>query len=59
LNAGVLQTWLYRTVLENFEPNLEFFNMGEKPVFEDGYNTVSWAKFTQLSVTGATALLDD
>ena len=37
----------------------EFFNMGEKPMFEDGYNTVSWAKFSQLTVTTATATLTD
>lgn len=59
INAGVLQTWLYRKVLENFEPNVEFYAMGEKPTFEDGYNTVSWAKFTQLTVTSATATLTD
>ena len=59
INAWVLQTWLYRTVLENFEPNVEFFNMGEKPMFEDGYNTVSWAKFSQLTVSTATATLTD
>ena len=59
INSGILQTWLYRTTLENFEPNLYFYNMGEKPVFEDGYNTVSWAKFTQLSVDVATATLTD
>lgn len=59
INSGILQTWLYRTTLENFEPNLYFYNMGEKPVFEDGYNTVSWAKFTQLSVDVTTATLTD
>jgi len=59
INAWVLQTWLYRTVLENFEPNVEFFSMWEKPMFEDGYNTVSWAKFSQLSVTVATSTLTD
>lgn len=59
INSGVLQTWLYRKTLENFEPNLYFYQMGERPTFEDGYNTVSWAKFTQLSVTAATATLTD
>ncbi len=44
--SWVLQTWLYRTVLESFEPNVEFYNMGEKPMFEDWYNTVSCAKFS-------------
>jgi hypothetical protein len=33
--------------------------MGEKPTFEDGYNTVSWAKFTQLNVTVANSTLTD
>jgi len=33
--------------------------MGEKPTFEDGYNTVSWAKFTKLTVSVATATLTD
>lgn len=59
INSGVLQTWLYRTTLKNFEPNLYFYNMGEKPTFEDGYNTVSWAKFTQLTVTVANSTLTD
>lgn len=59
INSGVLQTWLYRKTLENFEPNLYFYQMGEKPTFEDGYNTVSWAKFTQLTVNTATATLTD
>jgi len=59
INANVLQTWLYRKTLENFEPNLYFYNMGEKPTFEDGYNTVSWAKFSQLTVTVANATLTD
>lgn len=59
INSGVLQTWLYRKTLENFEPNLHFYQMGEKPTFEDGYNTVSWAKFTQLTVNVATATLTD
>lgn len=59
LNAGVLQTWLYETTLENFEPNLQFYKMGTKPMYQDGYNTVSWAKFSQLTVTAATATLTD
>lgn len=59
LNAGVLQTWLQRKTLENFEPNLKFWQMGEKPVYQDGYNTISWAKFTRLTVTAATATLTD
>lgn len=48
MNAGVLQTWLKREVLENFEPNLYFYKAGEQPSVEAGYNTIGWAKFTQL-----------
>lgn len=61
LNAGVLQTWLKREVLENFEPNLYFYKAGEKPVVEAGYNTIGWAKFTQIdedSVTEGTTADD-
>lgn len=48
LNAGVLQTWLRRQVLANFEPNLYFYQAGAKPDVPAGYNTVGWAKFTQI-----------
>lgn len=48
LNSGVLQTWLKRQVLENFEPNLYFYKAGEQPTIETGYNTIGWAKFTQI-----------
>lgn len=48
LNSGVLQTWLKREVLENFEPNLYFYKAGEQPSVEGGYNTIGWAKFTQI-----------
>lgn len=55
LNSGVLQTWLRRQVLENFEPNLYFFKAGRKPDTPSGYNTIGWAKFTQLAATDVTA----
>lgn len=48
LNSGVLQTWLKREVLENFEPNLYFYKAGEQPSVESGYNTIGWAKFSQI-----------
>lgn len=47
-SAGVLQTWLKREVLENFEPNLYFYKGGEQPSVEAGYNTLGWAKFDQV-----------
>ena len=49
----------YKKTLENFEPNLYFHKMGEKPVFEDGYNTVTWIRFDQLTVDSATATLTE
>lgn len=58
LNAGVLQTWLNRNVLENFEPNLYFYKAGLKPTIPGGYNTVGWAKFTQVSENSVTAGTD-
>lgn len=53
-NAGVLQTWLKREVLENFEPNLYFYKGGEQPSVEAGYNTLGWAKFTQVDEDSVT-----
>lgn len=55
LNVGVLQTWLSRQVLKNFEPNLYFYKAGKKPDTPSGYNTIGWAKFTQIADTSVTA----
>jgi len=55
LNSGVLQTWLSRQVLKNFEPNLYFYKAGKKPDTPSGYNTIGWAKFTQIADTSVTA----
>jgi N4-gp56 family major capsid protein len=54
LNSGVLQIWLRRKVLENFEPALFFFKAGEKPITPSGYNTLGWAKFTQIDESSVT-----
>jgi N4-gp56 family major capsid protein len=54
LSAGVLQTWLKREVLENFEPNLYFYKGGEQPTVEAGYNTLGWAKFSQVDEDSVT-----
>lgn len=59
IGANYLQTKLYKTLLENFEPNLYFYEMGEKPMVEDGIGTVSWAKPSKLSVTAAGATLTE
>ena len=57
--ANYLQTKLYKDLLENFEPNLYFYEMGEKPMVEDGIGTVSWAKPSKLTVTSTTATLTE
>jgi len=58
-NSGqVLQTWLYRQVLKNFEPQLRFYDMGKKPVYQDGYQTLARTRVNRLEVTPASALLN-
>lgn len=54
LNAGVLQTWLRRQVLDNFEPNLYFYKAGQKPDVPGGYNTIGWAKFDKIEESEVT-----
>lgn len=55
----LLQTWLDRTVLENFEPNLRFYDMWEKPARPAGYNTLAWTRCNKLTVTPTTATLTE
>lgn len=59
IGSGYLQTFLYKKTLENFEPNLYFYSMGEKPSVPGGYNVVQWAKPSQLTVTAASAALSE
>lgn len=59
IGAGYLQTKLYKKLLENFEPNLFFSKLGEKPMIDNGFGTVSWAKASKLAVTSATATLTE
>ena len=61
INASgqLLQTWLDRTVLENFEPNLRFYDMWEKPARPAGYNTLAWTRCNKLTVTPTTATLTE
>jgi len=49
-SGSVLQTWLDRKVLENFESNLYFYKMGKKPVMPSGYNTLAFTKPSKLTV---------
>ena len=59
IGSNYLQTKLYNTLLENFEPNLYFYKMGEKPMVDNGIGTVSWAKASKLAVTAASATLTE
>ena len=61
INASgqLLQTWLDRTVLENFEPNLRFYDMWEKPARPASYNTLAWTRCNKLTVTPTQATLTE
>lgn len=61
INASgqLLQIWLDRTVLENFEPNLRFYDMWEKPARPAGYNTLAWTRCNKLTLTPAQATLTE
>ena len=59
-NSGqLLQIMLNKTVLENFEPDLYFYKMGEKPIWYDGYYTMAWTRFNRLTVDETQALLSE
>lgn len=58
-SGQLLQIWLDRTVLENFEPNLRFYDMWEKPARPAGYNTLSWTRCDKLTVTPTNATLTE
>lgn len=58
--AGVgqyLQTWLVRQVLKNFEPTLRFYEAGQKPTRQNGYETMAWTKTRKMLYTPADVLL--
>lgn len=57
--AWYLQTYLYKKLLPNFEPNLKFYDMWEKPMVQDWFGTVSWAKASKLTTSAASATLTE
>lgn len=61
INASwqALQTYLNKKVLEIFEPELKFHDMGEKPIRASWFNTLAWTKVDQLRVTASSALLTE
>lgn len=59
VGTGYLQTFLDKTTLENFEPNLLFHKMAVKSPAPKGYNVVSWARYSKLTLTAGQALLSE
>lgn len=57
--ANYLQNLLYKNVLENLEPDLYFAQYGKQAMAQDGYLTVSWPRFDQLTRTVAQATLTE
>ncbi|MEM3609340.1 MAG: N4-gp56 family major capsid protein [Candidatus Anstonellales archaeon] len=56
LNAGILQEYLNRKTIENLDKTCKFVQFGEKPVVQQGYNTIRWAKFTRLTASNVSQL---
>ena len=53
-SSGILQEWLQREFLLNFNANLYFAQFSEAPDFPEGYDTLRWAKFTAIAETSVT-----
>jgi N4-gp56 family major capsid protein len=58
-SGTLLQNYLFKKTLENFESELYFAKMGEKPMVADGYSTVSWTKPSKLTRTAAQTTLTE
>ena len=58
LATGILQEYLNRKVIDNLDLSCKFVQFGEKPVVQDGYNTIRWATFTRLTGTSGTAITE-
>lgn len=59
IGTGVLQTYLNKTVLENFEPNLQFYAMWKKATVPGWYNVLSWARASKLTLTAGQVSLTE
>lgn len=61
INASgeLLQIWLNRTVLENFEPQVYFRDASERPMWQSGYNKIAWTRFNRLVLDPAAAALTE
>lgn len=52
--SGILQEWLERAFLRNFNAKLYFAQFAEAPINPEGYDTLRWAKFTAIAETAVT-----
>jgi N4-gp56 family major capsid protein len=58
LNTGILQEYLNRKTIENLDKTCKFAQFGEKPVVQQGYNTLRWAKFTRLTASDVSEITE-
>jgi len=59
IGANYLQTYMNKTVIKTLEEKLYFYEMGQKATMPKGYNTVSWAKYSKMTVSPASAALTE
>jgi N4-gp56 family major capsid protein len=57
--SDIFQTYLKKTFLENFEPELRFWKFGKAPVSQKGYESVTWAKMNKSTASASSALLTE
>lgn len=53
-SSGILQEWLERAFLQNFNANLYFAQFASTPIFPEGYDVLRWAKFTSIAENAVT-----
>src|SRR5258707_10962980 len=53
-SSGILQEWLEREFLLNFNANLFFSQFADSPDFPEGYDVLRWAVFTAIAETSVT-----
>ena len=57
--SNYLQTYIYKNLVENFEPHLRFHDLAETPMINDGFGTVAWAKASRLTLSPSDATLTE
>jgi len=59
IGANYLQTWMNKQVVKTLEEKLFFHRMGQKAPMPKGYNTISWTKYSKLTVAASAAGLTE